>query len=683
MPRPDPLKLQLPPGVCLTTTDYAAMGRYVEAEGVRWVAGKFEKRGGWTKWIDDQLSGRPGAMHAWRDLSLFRRMAVATNKKLYAVLGGELANITPWSPAATTTLAGAITTSNGSTSVTIAFTAHGQQVGDQVRITGADEVGGVLLEGPYVVATVPDANTITVVHAFAATANAGPTGGLTIETYRGKLSNPFSTTSGSATVSVADTAHGRGLGDTVTFDNASAVGGITIDGDYTVSRVVDSDNYEITHSSAASSTAGPGGGATVYFWYEIPIGPDTSAPAFGYGAGTYGAGTWGTPRATSITIEARTWTLDSDRDVLIAGYGGGALYEWIPDTSVRATPIPNAPTMVQAHFVSEERAVHALGITNGPTTDQWSNLGDRYNWTPAEDSDSRSEEVQSPQGFIAGVRFRGQMGVAWTRLAPWIVQFTSDDFVYDLRQMAGTGGIAGKHAYAMLDGALYWMGPSSFSKFDGSAYGEIDMRDVAQFVFNDINLAQGDKFATMVDERFGEICFQYCSAASSEIDRWVAIYPREGRAIAGMTCGYGTNPLRTAWADKGVFDSPIGASVDGYLYEHDAPGIVDADGASLPWRVRTGLFEVLEGARSGDVMYVIPDFERIAGEIEMTIYSREYPQSTEEANGPWTLTGTTEIEDLDPRVNGRLCALELSADAIGSDVRVGLFQFGVQPAGER
>lgn len=683
MPFPPPAKLQIPPGVCLTTTEYAAQGRYIEAEGVRWVAGKWEKRGGWTKWIDDQLSGRPGSMHAWRDLSLFRRMAVATNKKLYTVLGGELANITPWSPAATTTLANGITTSNGSTSVTISFTAHGQQVGDQVRITGADEVGGILLEGPYVIASVPGANSFTITHAIAATSNAGPTGNLTVETFRGKLANPFTTTSGSAVVNVADTAHGRGLGDTVTFDNASAVGGITIDGDYTVSRIVDADNYEITHTATASSTAGPGGGASVYFWYEIPIGPDTSAAAYGYGAGTWGAGTWGTPRDTSITIEARTWVLDSDRDVLIASYAGGSLYEWIPDASVRATVIPNAPSAVQAHFVSEERSVHALGISGGPTTDFWSNLGDRYDWTPSETSDSRAEEIQSPQGFIAGTRFRNQAGVAWTRVGAWIVQFTSDDYVYDLRQMAGTGGIAGKHAFGELDGALYWMGTSSFSKFDGSAYGELDMRDVAQFVFNDINLAQGDKFSTMIDQRFGEICFQYCSANSIEIDRWVAIYPREGRGVAGVTCGYGTNPLRTAWADKGVFDSPIGASVDGYLYEHDAPGVVDADGAALPWNVRTGAFEMLDGARAADVFYVIPDFERIAGEVEMTIYSREYPQSAEETNGPWTLDSTTEIEDLNPRVNGRLFALELSGDAIGNDVRIGLFQFGAQPAGER
>jgi hypothetical protein len=48
----------------------------------------------------------------------------------------------------------------------------------------------------------------------------------------GTLTDPFSTTDGSAVVNVADTAHALVVDQYVNFADASAVGGITIDGEY-------------------------------------------------------------------------------------------------------------------------------------------------------------------------------------------------------------------------------------------------------------------------------------------------------------------------------------------------------------------------------------------------------------------------------------------------------------------
>src|SRR5262249_3994889 len=48
----------------------------------------------------------------------------------------------------------------------------------------------------------------------------------------GTLTNPFSTTNGSALVAVAHTAHGLSLGNLADFSGGSAVGGLTIAGEY-------------------------------------------------------------------------------------------------------------------------------------------------------------------------------------------------------------------------------------------------------------------------------------------------------------------------------------------------------------------------------------------------------------------------------------------------------------------
>ena len=65
------------------------------------------------------------------------------------------------------------------------------------------------------------------------------------------LTDPFTTTRNSTTVTVNDPSHGLAVRDTANFSGASEVAGITIDGDYDVQSVIDGDNYTITHSEAA------------------------------------------------------------------------------------------------------------------------------------------------------------------------------------------------------------------------------------------------------------------------------------------------------------------------------------------------------------------------------------------------------------------------------------------------
>jgi hypothetical protein len=68
------------------------------------------------------------------------------------------------------------------------------------------------------------------------------------------LVNPFTLTEGSAVVSVADAAHGiTAAGVIVNFSGATAFGGITISGAYTVTSIIDVNTYTITHSAPATA----------------------------------------------------------------------------------------------------------------------------------------------------------------------------------------------------------------------------------------------------------------------------------------------------------------------------------------------------------------------------------------------------------------------------------------------
>ena len=75
------------------------------------------------------------------------------------------------------------------------------------------------------------------------------------------LTNPFTTTSGSAIVTVADSSHGFAVGDFVIFKNFSAVGGLDMNNEFEVKSVVNGNSFTVQHTSNASSSVSGGGGS--------------------------------------------------------------------------------------------------------------------------------------------------------------------------------------------------------------------------------------------------------------------------------------------------------------------------------------------------------------------------------------------------------------------------------------
>jgi len=102
-------------------------------------------------------------------------------------------------------------------------------------------------------------------------------------------SNPFTTntTTGTANnVFVTITNHGANLGDFVVFSGASAVGGLSLNGEYQVQAPITSSTFHITATSAATSVATGGGSVVANF--QISISTNNTLYANGWGAGTWG-----------------------------------------------------------------------------------------------------------------------------------------------------------------------------------------------------------------------------------------------------------------------------------------------------------------------------------------------------------------------------------------------------------
>jgi len=153
-------------------------------------------------------------------------------------------------------------------------------------------------------------------------------------------SNPFTTTSGSATVQVSIPAHGAFVGDFVTFSGASAVGGLTLNGEFQIVDVITSSLFTIQAITQASSSATGGGTVTAVF--QINTGLDSTLYGNGFGAGTWG----GVLPSTSVTfqgsIAGTTLTVSS---VISGSLAVGRL---ITGTGVSASPPGSSATYITA-----------------------------------------------------------------------------------------------------------------------------------------------------------------------------------------------------------------------------------------------------------------------------------------------------------------------------------------------
>jgi len=220
-------KIILRPSVNVEATPLLNEGGWSYSQLIRFFMGMAQKIGGWTKFIQTQIVGTGRGSHAWADLLGNPYYAMGTEQRLQVIQAGELIDITPIE--STEDITPDFSTTMGSPTVTVGDTGHGAAVGEWINIVIPISVGGLILHGFYIVLTVPTADTYTI--------TAGSDAAATVN--NGGAVPEFDTTNTSATVLVTLEDHGYSAGQTFTVEVSTTVGGLTLDGDYTIVTVPD------------------------------------------------------------------------------------------------------------------------------------------------------------------------------------------------------------------------------------------------------------------------------------------------------------------------------------------------------------------------------------------------------------------------------------------------------------
>jgi len=516
------------------------------------------------------------------------------------------------------------------------------------------------------------------------------------------LTNPFTTTSSSATVLVTDTAHGALQNDFVTFSGASAVGGLTLNGEFQIS-FIDEDSYNITAASQASSAAT--GGGTVTAAYQINTGNEIAVPFRGWSAGTWGSGTWGSSGATDAPM--RIWSQSNFGEDLFFGYRGGPIFYWDAsnDLTTRAVYVSslggasNVPTIVNKTFVSDIFRFafcfgsNALGsATLDPMLIRWSDQEDVANWTPAATNQAGSLRLSRGSEIITTLQARQEV-LIWTDTALYGMQYLGAPEVWGAQLLGDNITIAGPNAAAYSGNIAYWMGTDKFYMYDGTV--KTLPCSVRSYVFNDFNFTQYAQVVAGTNERFDEIWWFYCSAGVTQNDRYVVYNYLQDIWYYGTLA-------RSAWIDSDLRENPLAATYSNNLVNHEVG--MDDNQTGVPSAITATLlsseFDLDNGDRFMFINRMLPDITFEGSTVDspaavMTLLPMEnsgsgYYNPTSEGgvdNATVTRSATVPIEKFTGqvfvRVRGRQMAFKLESTELGVAWKLGIPRLEMRPDGRR
>jgi hypothetical protein len=744
-------KLQFRPGINRENTSYTNEGGYYASNKIRFRSGQPEKVGGWAADTGTNLSalkpttgtvwGVCRALWNWLNLTGYNLLALGTNLKYYIQSGvnGFYYDVTPLR---TTTTAGEVTfaASNGSTTITATDAGHGAQTGDFVTYSGAVSLGGnitaTILNAEFQI-TYVSTNQYTITSSVAATAGDSGNGGASVI-------GAYQITTGSP-VYTQNVGWGAGTWGGVIFGTATnqlngainnSVTTITVDSTTgfstpTGTLLIDSETITYTGTSGTTFTgctrgvSGTGSGAAASHADNAAVVQSTTFTGWGAPA----------PAGQGIGQQLRTWSQSNFGEDLVFNARGGALYYWAnsasastfnrgqylgPSTAVvtksgTITTDSSCPTVANFVMVSDaSRFVLAFGVNDygsviqDPLLIRWSDQESFATWFPAVTNQAGSYRLSHGSQIITAMQTRQEILVI-TDSAIYSMQYLGPPYVWSFQIMGDNISIAGPNAIATANNITYWMGTDKFYMYSGRV--QTLPSSLREYVYNDINLTQSFQFMAGTNEGYNEVWWQYCSANSDVIDRYVIYNHLDNIWYYGDWANYTGTAFqgRTAWLDSALRAYPMaatygvaGGTTNTLLVYHES-GVDDGTvNPSVPIvaQVTSSDFDIGDGHNFGFVWRLIPDLTFDGSNVNgPTAMFTVLPRANSGApygpsNNPDVVSAQNYqnqrnyaiqefTQQVYVRIRGRQMAFKVSSDEIGVQWQLGVPRIDIRPDGRR
>ena len=697
-------KLMLKPGVNRENTRYTNEGGWYESDKVRFRQGTPEKIGGWQRISNSSFMGVCRSLWNWVTLGGVNLIGVGTNLKFYIESGGVYNDITPIRD--NVTLTDAFSTVDGSPIIEVADAGGGYIDGDFVSFYPATTVSGVTIYGQYQL-TISGPGTYTIEADQAATATATGVGGTVYATYQINIGPSY-------VVPLVGWGAGPWAG------GEWGVGQASTD----AIRLWSQSNF------GEDLVFGPRGGG-IYYWdaasgfSPLAFTATTADPTVITAAALYAEGTpirFAPDATATLPVGIDPGELYYVRSPIatqfnISATPTGALIEvTAPGTGISRilsnadllssyADASDVPLKQNYLLVSDiNRFVFAFGandygdINFDPMLVRWCDQEDPFNWTPAPTNQAGFLRLSRGSQIVTANQSRQEI-LVWTNSALYSMQYVGAPIVWGAQLVGENISVAGQNAVAYANGVSYWMGRDKFYSYDGRV--QALRCDLRRYVFDDLNTSQYSQVVAGTNEGFHEIWWFYCSADSTQVDRYVVYNYMEDIWYHGMLG-------RTAWLDSGLRNFPLAATYNYNLVNHEE-GIDDNEtNVTLPITasITSAEFDLDDGHNFMFVWRVLPDLtfaNSTVGAPSATMYLlplknsgsgysvNPQPDANHSvANSSFssiTRTAVLPIEQytgqIYTRVRGRQMAMKIESTDLGVTWQLGAPRLDMRPDGRR
>lgn len=649
---------------------------------IRYKDGLIQKLGGWNQYYPLTLSSTIREIHAWQGLGGNQFLAVGTTGSsvsggtLNAITAGSLSDITPQTRTSNFTPAFSVGASTNI--VTVVDAGSSASIFNTVFFNTQVSVGGTFFQGAYPINTISGTSGYTLISTGNSSAAVASSGILPTFT---TVAN-----SGIVTVNLPSNNYKVITGLVEPFIAPTSVGGLTVQGSYTIQSIIDSTSFTIvTPTQALTSSTATMNSSLVEVVYYIGLGPPSGGSGYGvggYGLGGYGMGS-GTTTSGGTPITATDWTMDNWGQILLACPANGAVYQWAPDSGfTTATVVWTAPFFNGGIFISMPqqilvcwKSVESTGVQDNLVV-RWSDAGDFTNWTVSNQTAAGSFHIPTGSVIMGGLQAQNY-GVVWTDVDAWIMQYVGGTVIFNFTRVGSGCGLIGPHAAGVIAGTVYWCGKNNFFSLSSEGVKPLQC-GVWDFIFQNLGAANVSKIRCAPNSTFNEISWFFPSSASAgENDSYVKYNITEGEWDYGSLS-------RNSWVDVTALGNPIATDAT-TIFQHEMTN--DAAGQPINASFQSGYWSIAEGNEMSFVDWFLPDmkFGTYSGaktaSVQITFTTIDYVGDAPRTYGPYTFTSTTEY--LSPRLRGRFMSITVQSIDTGSFWRIGRARYRYGSAGRR
>jgi hypothetical protein len=383
------------------------------------------------------------------------------------------------------------------------------------------------------------------------------------------------------------------------------------------------------------------------------------------------------------------WSFQLWGSTLLAVPSGGTLYE--QSGILPATAIAAAPDQIGVMLVTAQRQVLAFSCNEEASGTlnrlciRGSDLENYNDWTTSATNNAFEHILDRGDAIMGAKVMPGGVGV-WTRDTLYFGQFVGDPgqtYTFDI--VANGCGLANPRAVAVMAGYAWWVGTDfALRRWAPGTLPEIVPCPILRDVLENKNEVAASGVLVGAREPSKEIWISYLDNRDEASDNSRYIAYSYGESLAAQTPVWfkGTFGL-SAWFDSGLSAETIGGApatclvgdTTGTVYWHDVQGF-----APPTSYIQSADQYIDNSQRRMMIRGAIPDFDYQSGDVSLTLFTRDRPQSTPVTKGPYVLAASATKKDF--RASGKIVAVKFSAES-GTYFRLGKPLFDTVATGER